>query len=626
MSSKSSKSGGGHKPSGIVSTLVYAASFALPSSRSSSPASHGVPSDLNVATGGGVDVWGGGRDNLSPLSSSSTSHRFYGLSSNPSDSNPHHQLKSKQPDFIRRSHSYNVTDRSGTASTTSVVGSHGTDSDEGFSARRTTRFGKGNPQQTVKPGWDDAWDSSSDTEESAKPRSGTKTSRESERGRQEEKGTERLQPFTGHQRGDRTTLTAQTVPGERAKSTPPLEVSLTQNENGSKPMSIPVSVGDHRHNQLHHGTQDRNAGIANSFSDKEGENDSGFSLISSFIRPSAPHTAIATVQAAASQPSEPHARSSPVPIDRSFSYQELSPPSPSSYGPKTDWTMLENKEIQDAQRAFEGMKVTNGNDSVGHGRVKLGGGEKGRAPTTSGSIIPSVAPDETTVSRAESKLPNDTSLGSESIPGPSSGKNGKYGKEALRPEMEEILKDPLWLLKLYDDQNQNQSLAALTSSAADGSRPPPPLRSNSSHADITSFNVNAGGGLNAPSIGRKRSVRTERRREKFASVLRGKARERYGSVDPTELRKMAWSGIPQELRPIVWQMLLSYLPLPAQPRLATLARKRKEYAQLVEQAFGRGMSQGDISVWHQIEIDVPRTRPGVPLWSCETTQRVGLRL
>jgi hypothetical protein len=26
-------------------------------------------------------------------------------------------------------------------------------------------------------------------------------------------------------------------------------------------------------------------------------------------------------------------------------------------------------------------------------------------------------------------------------------------------------------------------------------------------------------------------------------------------------------------------------------------------------------------MWHQIEIDVPRTRPGVPLWSCLTAQR-----
>jgi hypothetical protein len=29
----------------------------------------------------------------------------------------------------------------------------------------------------------------------------------------------------------------------------------------------------------------------------------------------------------------------------------------------------------------------------------------------------------------------------------------------------------------------------------------------------------------------------------------------------------------------------------------------------------------DNQMWHQIEIDVPRTRPGVPLWSTMTAQR-----
>jgi hypothetical protein len=59
-------------------------------------------------------------------------------------------------------------------------------------------------------------------------------------------------------------------------------------------------------------------------------------------------------------------------------------------------------------------------------------------------------------------------------------------------------------------------------------------------------------------MGRTRSgsIRTERKRERFAKVLRGRAAERGGGVDPVELRKMAWAGIPEELRPIAWQMLL----------------------------------------------------------------------
>jgi hypothetical protein len=105
-----------------------------------------------------------------------------------------------------------------------------------------------------------------------------------------------------------------------------------------------------------------------------------------------------------------------------------------------------------------------------------------------------------------------------------------------------------------------------------------------------------------------------------------------------ELRKLAWAGIPNDLRPIAWQLLLvcplfphrrradmflkGYLPLPAPLRSATLTRKRGEYLSLVELAFARDREGLDQQIWHQIEIDVPRTRPGVPLWMHGCTQRV----
>lgn len=40
----------------------------------------------------------------------------------------------------------------------------------------------------------------------------------------------------------------------------------------------------------------------------------------------------------------------------------------------------------------------------------------------------------------------------------------------------------------------------------------------------------------------------------------------------------------------------NYLPLPTQPRLTTLSRKRKEYAQLVDQHFSRGLGALDQQV------------------------------
>ncbi|TKA56679.1 hypothetical protein B0A53_01874 [Rhodotorula sp. CCFEE 5036] len=121
--------------------------------------------------------------------------------------------------------------------------------------------------------------------------------------------------------------------------------------------------------------------------------------------------------------------------------------------------------------------------------------------------------------------------------------------------------------------------------------------------------------------------RENRRKRKFLQVLEGGEQQGGGAgaggenVDLAELRKLAWSGVPNELRPMVWQLLLGYLPAPTARRAATLARKRSEYASLVKQAFSRGVKGLDGPLWHQISIDVPRTRPGVPLWQAEATQR-----
>ncbi|KAK8845567.1 hypothetical protein IAR55_006282 [Kwoniella newhampshirensis] len=211
----------------------------------------------------------------------------------------------------------------------------------------------------------------------------------------------------------------------------------------------------------------------------------------------------------------------------------------------------------------------------------------------------------------------------------------KVGKEAVREDVEEILRDPLQLL---------QSLCIDAPSTPSGTNPrasstfpfltptsyeaPSPSTAQSSSSFLASPELEIS--KRSPStprtstrkegINRQRSVRTERRREKFTKVLRGREQD-GGGVDLSELRKLAWSGIPHEVRPIVWQLLLNYLPLPVQPRLTTLTRKRKEYSQLVDQYFGRGLAALDQQIWHQIEIDVPRTRPGTGLWGCERTQR-----
>ncbi|KAK9465268.1 rab-GTPase-TBC domain-containing protein [Lipomyces arxii] len=99
---------------------------------------------------------------------------------------------------------------------------------------------------------------------------------------------------------------------------------------------------------------------------------------------------------------------------------------------------------------------------------------------------------------------------------------------------------------------------------------------------------------------------------KFKRVLQS------SNVDIAALRNLAWSGIPSELRAMSWQILLGYLPTNTDRRVSTLARKRKEYNDGVQQAFANGV---DHSVWHQISIDVPRTNPHLKLYSFDGTQK-----
>ncbi|KAI0297111.1 rab-GTPase-TBC domain-containing protein [Russula brevipes] len=60
---------------------------------------------------------------------------------------------------------------------------------------------------------------------------------------------------------------------------------------------------------------------------------------------------------------------------------------------------------------------------------------------------------------------------------------------------------------------------------------------------------------------------------------------------------------------------------PTHLRSSTLERKRGEYQSLVDLTFAKGKDGLDQQIWHQIEIDVPRTRPGVQLWMHSSTQR-----
>ncbi|RMZ86998.1 hypothetical protein DV736_g5780, partial [Chaetothyriales sp. CBS 134916] len=188
-----------------------------------------------------------------------------------------------------------------------------------------------------------------------------------------------------------------------------------------------------------------------------------------------------------------------------------------------------------------------------------------------------------------------------SSPSYPSAKRGE-GK-ILRPQYKELLKDPANSLHLVDH---------------------PTLPSGSSPKAIDAHNARIS------------------RINKFKRILQ------TSSISISELRSAAWSGVPEEVRAMTWQILLGYLPVNSERRVATLERKRKEYLDTAKQVLesvsqpaqngtavqghsaasapvrrGRGL---DEAIWHQISIDIPRTSPHIPLYGFEATQKALERL
>ena len=171
----------------------------------------------------------------------------------------------------------------------------------------------------------------------------------------------------------------------------------------------------------------------------------------------------------------------------------------------------------------------------------------------------------------------------------------------LRPQYKELLKDPTNSLHLID-------------------HPTLPPRASSKITDAHNARIS--------------------RINKFKRILQS------SSVSLPDLRAAAWSGVPEEVRAVTWQILLGYLPVSSERRVATLDRKRREYLDAVKQSFGsgtlgsrKGTGSGlaglasrppvttgrgrglDEAIWHQISIDIPRTSPHIPLYGFEATQR-----
>lgn len=110
------------------------------------------------------------------------------------------------------------------------------------------------------------------------------------------------------------------------------------------------------------------------------------------------------------------------------------------------------------------------------------------------------------------------------------------------------------------------------------------------------------------------------RLEKFKKVLEAQ------NVDLDALKKLSWNGIPESVRTTTWQILSGYLPANSDRRQQTISRKREEYHGFVTLYFSEQSRKNNQALYRQIQIDMPRTNPNVPLFQNTRVQEIFERI
>ncbi|EDV28990.1 uncharacterized protein TRIADDRAFT_19492 [Trichoplax adhaerens] len=88
------------------------------------------------------------------------------------------------------------------------------------------------------------------------------------------------------------------------------------------------------------------------------------------------------------------------------------------------------------------------------------------------------------------------------------------------------------------------------------------------------------------------------------------------------LRELSWNGVPKSFRPKAWRLLSGYLPVNAERQKLTLERKRDEYCSYVVKYYPLRNDPSFQETFRQIQIDIPRTNPLVPLFQQPLVQQV----
>lgn len=98
------------------------------------------------------------------------------------------------------------------------------------------------------------------------------------------------------------------------------------------------------------------------------------------------------------------------------------------------------------------------------------------------------------------------------------------------------------------------------------------------------------------------------------------------NIDLGALRKLSWNGVPYQYRTVVWQLLLGYLPTHKGRREQTIGRKRKEYAESIENYYEVANMDRDSEMMRQILVDLPRTSPDLPFFQQGPIQKAMERI
>eukprot|EP01130_Rhizamoeba_saxonica_P012088 TRINITY_DN5062_c0_g1_i1.p1 TRINITY_DN5062_c0_g1~~TRINITY_DN5062_c0_g1_i1.p1 ORF type:complete len:305 (-),score=59.62 TRINITY_DN5062_c0_g1_i1:28-942(-) len=100
-------------------------------------------------------------------------------------------------------------------------------------------------------------------------------------------------------------------------------------------------------------------------------------------------------------------------------------------------------------------------------------------------------------------------------------------------------------------------------------------------------------------------------------------------VNINQLKHLAFNGIPQEYREISWKILLGYAPAVSARREIVIQRKRAEYWAYVQQFYyvdDEERNEYQRRLFHQINVDVPRTNPSIPIYRVVTIQNILMRI